>query len=357
MAQDRWALSSLDAGMSVRSRYIFAERIAPVLVEQGMDAQLAVTILQELKAELLGESKKAGKERKKKGADTEEPQENSEYFRYMLKTEQVIVLGVVEIQYIIAAAKEIAQAIAEESKATAEEVIKKWFTKERRENLRTLQRAAGLDAALFGRMVTSDVLARGDAAVHVAHAFTVHREASETDYFSAVDDLEQEEGALGSGHIGNTELTSGLFYNYVVIDIPLLVSNLGGDQELARKTIEHFMHLIATVSPGAKLGSTAPYARANLLLVERGAGQPRTLADAFLQPVRSTQDRSLVEQAITDLATHIERLDKMYGNDEERAYASYYSAPFSDTMKDVQTLDALAVWASDILPANTKAAA
>ena len=32
----------------------------------------------------------------------------------------------------------------------------------------------GLDAALFGRMTTGDMLARCDAAIHVAHAFTVH---------------------------------------------------------------------------------------------------------------------------------------------------------------------------------------
>ena len=35
---------------------------------------------------------------------------------------------------------------------------------------------AGLEGALFGRFVTSDILARSDAPVHVAHAFTVHPE-------------------------------------------------------------------------------------------------------------------------------------------------------------------------------------
>jgi hypothetical protein len=49
---------------------------------------------------------------------------------------------------------------------------------------------AGLEAALFGRMVTSDPDANTDAAIHVAHAFTVHREEAETDYFTVVDDLE-----------------------------------------------------------------------------------------------------------------------------------------------------------------------
>ena len=63
------------------------------------------------------------------------------------------------------------------------------FVKEHGNNLKALKTAAGLDAALFGRMVTSDVLSRGDSAVHVAHAFTVHGEETESDYFTAVDDL------------------------------------------------------------------------------------------------------------------------------------------------------------------------
>ena len=71
-------------------------------------------------------------------------------------------------------------------------------------------------------MVTGDVLARCDAAVHVAHAFTVHPGFFETDYFSAVDDLNPA-GETGSGHINTSELTSGLYYGFVVVDVPLLV--------------------------------------------------------------------------------------------------------------------------------------
>ena len=50
---------------------------------------------------------------------------------------------------------------------------------------------AGLEGALFGRMVTSDPGANIEAAIHVAHAFTVHAEESESDYFSVVDDLQR----------------------------------------------------------------------------------------------------------------------------------------------------------------------
>ena len=43
-----------------------------------------------------------------------------------------------------------------------------------------------------------------------------------------VDDLQREDEDAGAAHIGDMELTAGLFYGYVVIDMPGLVSNLEG---------------------------------------------------------------------------------------------------------------------------------
>lgn len=158
--------------------------------------------------------------------------------------------------------------------------------KETLANLAALRLASGIDAALFGRMVTSDILARGDGAIHVAHALTVHEEESEPDYFVAIDDLTREAGELGTGLIQTSELTSGLFYVYAVVDVPQLVSNLEGckapqwrdaDLRLAGRVIERLVHVIATTSPGAKLGSTAPYGYADLVLAEAGRRQPRSL--------------------------------------------------------------------------------
>ena len=86
----------------------------------------------------------------------------------------------------------------------------------------------GLVGALFGRIGYVDPGANIEAAVHVAHAFTVHREESESDYFSVVDDLAGEDEDPGAAHIGDMELTAGLFYGYVFVDVPGLVSNLEG---------------------------------------------------------------------------------------------------------------------------------
>jgi CRISPR system Cascade subunit CasC len=263
---------------------------------------------------VLGESVKAKKAKSKdENGQTE-----------TLQTGQVTVLGRPEIEYLLAEARAVCADATTEKEVSA--AVKARLDRDAKQNLRALGMASGLGAALFGRMVTSDVLARGDAAIHVAHAFTVHEQESESDYFSAVDDLlQQNDAELGSGHIGSSELTSGLFYGYVVVDVPLLVSNLEGcqqsdwlaaDRSQAGQVMEHLVHLAATVSPGAKRGSTAPYAYAHMVAVELGDAQPRTLANAFLRPVRERPD--LLANTYDALEGYVRDSDAMYGNRSER---------------------------------------
>ncbi|HQW20071.1 MAG TPA: type I-E CRISPR-associated protein Cas7/Cse4/CasC [Rhodocyclaceae bacterium] len=190
---------------------------------------------------------------------------------------------------------------------------------------------AGIEGALFGRFVTSDILTRSDAAVHVAHSFTVHPLTTEVDYFTVVDDLNRDE-ETGAAHAGDTELGAGLFYGYVVVDVPLLVSNLCGcdakdwatqPKEMltdARNVLTGLINAIATVSPGAKLGSTAPYARAACVLLESGRNQPRTLANAYLKAMKLTSDP--MQQSVDALGDHLTGIDAMYGCNEKRFVAS-----------------------------------
>jgi CRISPR system Cascade subunit CasC len=208
---------------------------------------------------------------------------------------------------------------------------------------------AGLEGALFGRMVTSDPGANIEAAIHVAHAFTVHREESESDYFSVVDDLQRDDEDAGAAHIGDMELTAGLFYGYVVVDVPGLVSNLEGckaeewqaaDRELAGQVVHNLIHLIATVTPGAKLGSTAPYSRARFMLVEAGSSQPYSLADAFRKPVPAQ-----VEDALNALKAETEGQDAAYGVRGVRRVMSVKSCDIPGAER--LPLDDLATWAAE----------
>ena len=212
----------------------------------------------------------------------------------------------------------------------------------------------GLESALFGRMVTSDVLASRDAAIYVAHAFTVHEAQVENDYFTVVDDLLQEAGETGSAGIFDTELASGLYYGYLVVDVPQLVANLEGieikdwasatpeQRSLAGRVVQHLLHLVATVSPGAKRGSTAPFEWAKFMLVEAGDWQPRSLAGAF-QNALSTRLPGLRQAAVQRLSEEIARLDAAYGAPLARRYLSVdeVSVPGAQRLP----LNALAQWA------------
>ena len=225
---------------------------------------------------------------------------------------QPLLLGEPEIAYLADEARKIARDHGSDPKA-AVIAAEKWV-KNSKTNMRELRRACaipgGIAAALFGRMITSDVEANVDAAVHVAHAFTVHAEESESDYFTVVDDLKRTEGDAGADHIGETELTSGLFYGYVVLDRRTLLNNMGGDTEMAGAVAARLVHLIATVSPGAKLGPTAPYGYASWVLVEAGDRQPRSLVEAFREPcqpatsVVAEKAREYLEKVDAAYATH-----------------------------------------------------
>jgi CRISPR system Cascade subunit CasC len=335
------AFSELDVPQSVRSRITFQRQVVEPLVAEGLDEALVRAVTEGFMVEVLGESKKAKAKKKEK----EEEGESG-----ALETGQITVLGRPEIEFIRAQVREVCQLEPDPKKAA--KVVKTHLGAEGRKNFKEMRLGAGLGAALFGRMVTSDALSRVDAAVHVAHAFTVHGEHSETDYFSAIDDLQREAGELGSGHINSTELTSGLYYGYVVVDLPLLVSNLEGseqsafessDRTLAADVVSRLIPLIATVSPGAKLGSTAPYSSAMLVLVEAGLAQPRTLANAFLDPL-STRG-GLQAKAYAALADHIDGLDGMYGKRFERRYAALHATEaLRGVLGGPAPLDDVAAW-------------
>ncbi|MFV0281484.1 MAG: type I-E CRISPR-associated protein Cas7/Cse4/CasC [Rhodoblastus sp.] len=318
VVEDEWALKAIGPELAVRSREIPERRIRPRLDEAnaGADDVRDATVLA-LAQHLYGDKAENVSKR------------------------QALLLGEPEIAYLAQKSIGIAKE-AQDAKAAAE-AMKKLF-KEEKGNLSALRKngvlEAGLEAAMFGRMVTSDPAANTNAAIHVAHAFTVHEEASESDYFTVVDDLVQEAGEAGAGGIFDTELTAGLFYGYVVVDIPALLANVGGDAALAGKICEHLVHLIATVSPGAKKGSTSPYAYAETMLIEAGARQPRTLANAFRTPCRARIDEA--EAALAEYLTH---MDAAYGAKEDRRALSLAGAALPGATSG--DLDALAAFARE----------
>jgi CRISPR system Cascade subunit CasC len=276
---------------------------------------------------------------------------------------QALLFGRPEIDWMRENAERI---LAENPDAKAAEAAATDWVKSGRANLNQLRDQAelssSLEAALFGRMVTSDTRANTDAAIHVAHAFTVHEEQPELDYFTVVDDLRNraEGDDAGAAGVFDTELTSGLYYGYVVVDVPLLVSNLTGckrqdwagdhDRALAARVVENLVHLVAEISPGAKKGSTAPYSRAELVLVEAGDRQPRTLANAFRDPVLLVDRESnhtLGHRTAQTLLGHLSAMDKVYETGEARRHMALPDLALSGI--EDGSLRELAAWAGAIV--------
>lgn len=257
------------------------------------------------------------------------------------RSRQTLLFGAPELAWLRSEADRLAA--MSDTAETAKAAVSDW-AKTFRNNIKALRDATalpgGLAAALFGRMVTSDPAANIDAPVHVAHAFTVHSEEAEPDYFTAVDDLNKGEDDSGADIIQESELTSGLFYGYVVIDMPSLIRNCSGNRKLAAQVVHHLVHLIAEVSPGAKLGSTAPYGRAGFVLVEAGDRQPRSLAEAYRI---ATKPR--LNDAVRNLAEQLKRFDEAYATGERRCCINLSDVSLEGV--ETASLPVIAQWAAE----------
>jgi len=188
-------------------------------------------------------------------------------------------------------------------------------------SMRAVCSNAGIDGALFGRFATGIAVNNVDSAVHVAHLVTVHPLFSITDFFSVQDLLKTGQGEdRGGSHINTAELTSGLFYGYVVVDVGQLNMNFADlTQDQRAHIVGWLVRAVAQVEPAAKLGSTAPYSGLRELMVEIGRRQPRSLIGAFERPVEATQHSSLSEEARHRLEAHATEIDALMGAPEYRS--------------------------------------
>lgn len=316
-----WRESTLiahEGDAAVRSARVYERLVAaPLMSEQGASEQEAIAIAKWLMEQTV-DTKPVPK---KSGIES-------------AQSSQLLVLSKAETDFLYETAVRVLKDLRERGvEISDEKAVGKESKLEDAKTLRQTLKAlpASIDTSLFGRMVTSDLFARVDAAVSVAHAFTTHAEASETDYFTAIDTLKTSQDDAGAGLIQDTELTSGVYYLYAVIDMNQLRDNLiGFEPSMAEALARNLVQAMATVTPAAKRGSTAPFSYAEFVMIERGAAQPRTMANAFLDPVRAEGGR-LMESSIERLLQHRAKLTAMYGDDGlEPVVATIHELPTTD---------------------------
>ncbi|MFH1851676.1 MAG: type I-E CRISPR-associated protein Cas7/Cse4/CasC [Candidatus Neomarinimicrobiota bacterium] len=200
--------------------------------------------------------------------------------------------------------------------------------------------ASAVDIALSGRMATSGLMSNIDGAMSIAHSITTHAVDADIDWFTAVDDLvedeknqriggetEQGKGEQGAGHLDTQEFSAGVFYRYASLNLKQLQVNLGllpdimaDETTVSRKTAleiaKHVLHMLAMVIPSAKQQSHAAYNPADFVLVSF-SDLPVSLANAYEKPVKAVD--GFLKPSIIGLKEYWATVHKGYGLDEKAA--------------------------------------
>ena len=161
------------------------------------------------------------------------------------------------------------------------------------------------DVALSGRMDASCPERNVEAAMSVAHSLTTHVADIEVDWFTACDDLAEQ----GSGHIGTTEFSSGVFYRYASINLDLLASNVKASVEDVQPIVNTMIRCFAQISPTAKQKVFAAHNKADFVMATQ-SNQPLSLANAFRKPTDNNGE--VMEASIAALVKHYETLTNAY---------------------------------------------
>lgn len=199
------------------------------------------------------------------------------------------------------------------------------------------------DVALSGRMATGAIDSI-DASLAVAHAITTHTVDGDIDWFTAVDDLNQETGETGSAHLDTTEFSSGVFYRYASLNLRQLQENLGDvNRTQALEIAAHVLHLLVTVVPSAKQNAFAAFNLADFAFVSF-SDQPISLANAFENPVEAGTN-GLMAPSINAFVDYHKAICKAYGlKDDKQACFSTKNCVMENVTNKGNDFSALKDW-------------
>lgn len=264
------------------------------------------------------------------------------------KTEYLLFLGEGEIAGLAALVDEhwdelVAAANEDGKKASKKEAKASAPAEVQKKARKLLDGAKAVDVALFGRMLADLPGGNQDAACQVAHALSTHRVDREFDYFTAVDDMGDED-ETGAGMIGQVEFNSATFYRYAVIDAPKLLTNLQGDRDLALSALDAFTEAMVRAIPTGKQNSFAAHNAPVFVGVCFRRGSPLNLANAFEKPVSPSGDVALSDFSVDALAAHAKQLAVAYGHPDDQWGYLDLSARWSGGGDQAHSLNDLTQW-------------
>ncbi|MEU4800171.1 type I-E CRISPR-associated protein Cas7/Cse4/CasC [Streptomyces sp. NPDC023327] len=177
-----------------------------------------------------------------------------------------------------------------------------------------------VDIALFGRMVADSADFNVDAAVQVAHAISVHRVETESDYYTAVDD-ENTDAESGAGMIGTIDFNSSTLYRYAALSVHQLAQNLGeGLREdeprtaPVRRAVEAFVQSFLESLPTGKINTFGHHTLPDAVIVKLRTTRPISYVAAFEEPV--TTEGGHLREAVNRLTQYAADMEGTYGDEE-----------------------------------------
>jgi len=163
-----------------------------------------------------------------------------------------------------------------------------------------------MDIALFGRMVAKAADLNVEAASSFSHAISTHKVSNEVEFFTAIDDLQDEPG---SAHMGSLEFNSATYYRYISLDLGQLSETL--DEQELKKAISIFTKALYIAVPNARQttqSGASPWEFAKVL-VRKG----QRLQVPFETPVKAQQGGYL-NPSIEYLKDYLSKKEKLSGS-------------------------------------------
>lgn len=163
-----------------------------------------------------------------------------------------------------------------------------------------------LDIALFGRMVAKASDMNIEAAASFSHAISTHRVSNEVEFFTALDDHQDEPG---SAHIGSLEYNSATYYRYISLDLGQLAQTIGADE--LDKAVEAFTKALFVAVPNARQttqSGASPWEFARVMLRK---GQ--RLQVPFEAPVKA-KGEGFLAPSIDRLKEYLDKKEKLSGS-------------------------------------------
>lgn len=219
------------------------------------------------------------------------------------KSDTLIFLSPTEVKKIVEAFKK--------EKFDPDQVIKQKDSKKQAKELADIigkpsYAIDGLDIALFGRMVAQAASMNIEAAASFSHAISTHKVTNEVEFFTALDDRQEEQG---SAHMGSLEFNSATYYRYVSLDIGQLWESLGGQN--IPEAVEAFTKALYIAVPSARQTTQSGASPWEFAKVYVRKGQ--RLQVPFETAVKA-KDGGFLEPSKTALTEYLDKKEKLAGS-------------------------------------------